>query len=52
MSDPQEVLQALRDALAGKDVNCNKKQSIDNVKESKPEDDDISHQKVKSKNLS
>lgn len=46
MSEPQDVLQALREALAGK-----KKKAIPN-NTVKTEDEDVGPQKVKSKNLS
>lgn len=55
MSEPQDVLQALREALAGKEDKHNVKQVVDvnsHVKKSKSEDEDVSHEKIKSKNVS
>lgn len=55
VSEPQDVLQALREALAGKKDKQNTKRDVDlnsKNKESKSEDEDDSHQKVKSKNVS
>lgn len=56
MSEPQDVLQALREALAGKEDKRNVlKRAVDinnNPKQSKSEEEDDGPQKVKSKNVS
>lgn len=54
MSEPQDVLQALREALTGKEDKGDVKLSEDAKKagSSKPEEEDVGPQKVKSKNAS
>lgn len=48
MSEPQDVLQALRKALAAKEDKADLKRS----KVTKSEDEEVGPQKVKSKNVS